>query len=226
MKKYQLILIFTLLFFSCERIDSINKLDYPLMDAEINSYESATAFLKYYYEAEGYPDSSEAYRMINDIIVNINTNFSVCTKSSRNTFEENQVNKSFKKDSLLKLYLLDSYELTWNLNKCNLVMDKSYNELSLNIDDNLKELIYLIDDTSKTKAYSCSKDYDDFLKVGDISFLVVLNLKKIKMFKTFSMQFDSYSKNCDYPDSLFIWLSNNRKKVIDTLIKKYGLERG
>lgn len=51
------------------------------------------------------------------------------------------------------------------------------------------------------------------LKKGDLAFLYLIKLDKIYYFECLQIQFDVFSKNSSYPDSLVDYLENNRKEA-------------
>lgn len=54
---------------------------------------------------------------------------------------------------------------------------------------------------------------DEYLKKGDVSFLLYLELFKVRIYETFKVQFDFKEENCAYADGLIEFLNDNRSEI-------------
>lgn len=113
-------------------------------------------------------------------------------------------------DSLIK-FSLNTTPLTWDNKNYRFIHNSGYLLVKNNFNDYLLILIEELSNTEATSAVICS--YQQTLKKGDISFLLLNDLGKLPIYDAFNMQFDVYLDGCQYPTGLIEWLNENRSKV-------------
>ena len=65
---------------------------------------------------------------------------------------------------------------------------------------------------STTKIKCCYSG--DYIKKGDVSFLLYVDLFKVRIYETFKVQFDLKKENCAYPDGLIKFLNDKRTEIV------------
>ena len=108
--------------------------------------------------------------------------------------------------------------LKWDTTQCDFVIDSTYNYIKENIDKFQNKIVNKILDTNNLGISCCDKASE--LKKGDLAFLYLYKIQKVKLYNCLGIQFDLL-ENCNFPIELLDYIENNRelvhKKVFDSL---------
>ena len=112
--------------------------------------------------------------------------------------------------------ITDDIEVNWSNENGNFIRDSYYNEIEENFDNLKFHIVNKIGDTTVLKGLKiCSSQ--SYLTLGDVSFLLIDQIKGVPYFQLFGVQFDAYKLGCIVPDGLLDYVSENRIMVSEKL---------
>ena len=113
-------------------------------------------------------------------------------------------------ENILNIEFGDDIVLSWDSLEDNFIIDQYYMDLK----KDKKKIKVLLDNITNNQLVNVeTKLKSTKLKKGDLAFLYLIKLDKIYYFECLQIQFDVFSKNSSYPDSLVDYLENNRKEA-------------
>jgi len=152
------------------------------------------------------------------------TIFSCIRESEKKTALKKNVIKNVKKNhfkldtvAVVLVKFDNGLYINWDNNTGSIKKDKLFKNIMFNFDKYKAILFENLTNLKNTSAISCAKKTN--LVVGDISYLLIDEIKILPNYEILNTQCDTFDNNCKYPIGLFSAIEQNRKSLKSRIIK-------